>query len=77
MLVGKLLCGFFSGGGTGFSVAGAAGFGHTRLSCDVHPLCGCVWWVGVCGGWLLGGGWLLVENCTVDASIFVAFLLSF
>src|SRR3954466_13807905 len=24
-----------------------------------------VWW----GGW--GGGWLLVENCTVDASIFL------
>ena len=34
---------------------------------------GCVWWL-----WS-GGGWLLVENCTVDASIciFVAFLLSF
>jgi hypothetical protein len=28
--------------------------------------------VGVCGGHGCRRGWLLVENCTVDASIFVA-----
>ena len=65
-----------SGWWSGFSVAGAAGFGHTRsVSHDVH--------CGVCGGWgcvvagVPGGGWLLVENCTVDASIFVACFVKF
>lgn len=26
---------------------------------------------GVCGGWCVVAGWSFVENCTVDASIFV------
>ena len=42
-----------------------------RVSYPLPPFQG----VGVCGDAAVGGGWLLVENCTVDASIciFVAF----
>ncbi len=59
-------CGCVAGGG----VSGCSCWGHVL---GVIPASTC--WVGVCGGGLVGGGWLLVENCTVDASIciFVAF----
>ena len=63
------------GGGVGVGVGffggwGPGAVGHTRSWSSR-----CAWWVWVCGDRVGVGGWLLVENCTVDASIciFVAF----
>ena len=77
-----LVWGWGSGGGVGWVSAGGALLGPEAITAClwVEACCGCVLWsvpVSACPWMGAGGcrGRLLVENCTVDASIFVFKLL--